>query len=155
MGMKFQNHGGRRRAGISPFLATVILVVITLMIGGILYTTFRQMVVSEVKDPSVTLLDTNVAPDGETMTLDIKNDGNVPVTLLSIDVSYGASGDTFKASGTGANVTVLSSSSGGATMQPGDSLTAEVKTNFQVPTFATFTVTVVGDQVAKAFNIQA
>jgi hypothetical protein len=135
MGMKFQNHGGRRRAGISPFLATVILVVITLMIGGILYTTFRQMVVSEVKDPSVTLLDTNVAPDGETMTLDIKNDGNVPVTLLSIDVSYGASG--------------------GATMQPGDSLTAEVKTNFQVPTFATFTVTVVGDQVAKAFNIQA
>jgi hypothetical protein len=30
-----------------------------------------------------------------------------------------------------------------------------VKTNFPVPTFATFTVTVIGDQVAKAFNIQA
>jgi FlaG/FlaF family flagellin (archaellin) len=155
MGMKFQSQGGRGRAGISPFIATVILVVITLMIGGILYTTFRQMVVSEVKDPSVTLLDTNVAPDGETMTLDIKNDGNIPVTLLSIDVSYGTSANSFKASGTGGNVTVLSTSSGGETMQPGDSLTAEVKTNFQVPTFATFTVTVIGDQVAKAFNIQA
>jgi hypothetical protein len=155
MAMKLQSHGGRGRAGISPFLATVILVVITLMIGGILYTTFRQMVVSEVKDPSVTLLDTNVAPDGETMTLDIKNDGNVPVTLLSIDVSYGASTNVFKGSGTGGNVTVLSTSSGDATMQPGDSLTAQVKTNFQVPTFATFTVTVIGDQVAKAFNIQA
>ena len=119
--MKFQSQGGRRRAGISPFLATVILVVITLMIGGILYTTFRQMVVSEVKDPSVTLLDTNVSPDGETMTLDIKNDGNVPVTLLSIDVSYGAATNVFKEGGAGANVTVVSTSSGSATMQPGDS----------------------------------
>jgi hypothetical protein len=150
--MIFNSHGGRGRVGISPFLATVILVVITLMIGGILYTTFRQMIVSEVKDPSVTLLDTNVSPDGETMTLDIKNDGNVPVTLLSIDVNYGTVTDVFKA---GRNVTVVSTSSGSATMQPGDSLTAQVKTNFQVPTFATFTVTVVGDQVAKAFNIQA
>jgi len=153
--MKFQNQGTRARPGISPFLATVILVVITLMIGGILYTTFRQMVVAEVKDPSVTLLDTNVSPDGETMMLDIKNDGNVPVTLLSIDVSYGSSTNSFKEGLTGGNVTMVSSSSGSATMQPGDSVTAEVKTNFQVPTFATFTVTVVGDQVAKAFNIQA
>jgi hypothetical protein len=148
--MKFQS----KRSGISPFLATVILVVITLMIGGILYTTFRQMIVSQVQDPSVTLLDSNVAPDGETMTLDIKNDGNIPVTLLAIDVSYGASSNTFK-DATGGNVTTLSSSSGTPTMQPGDSLTAQVKTNFQVPTFSTFTVTVVGNSVAKAFNIQA
>jgi archaellum component FlaF (FlaF/FlaG flagellin family) len=150
MGMKFQS----KRSGISPFLATVILVVITLMIGGILYTAFRQMVVSEVQDPSVTLLDSNVAPDGETMTLDIKNDGNVPVTLLAIDVSYENSSDAFK-DVAGGNVTVLSSTSGTSTMQPGDSLTALVKTSFQVPTFSTFTVTVVGNSVAKAFNIQA
>jgi flagellin-like protein len=141
------------RRGISPFLATVILVVITLMIGGILYTTFRQMVVSEVKDPSVTLLDSNVAPDGETMTLDVKNDGNVPVTLQAIDVTYGTSTNDFKDGST--NMTIISSSSGSSTMQPGDSLTAEVKTNFQVPEFSTFTVTIVGDSVAKAFNIQA
>lgn len=153
--MNFKREGGKRRAGISPFLATVILVVITLMIGGILYTTFRQMVVSEVKNPSVTILDSNVSPDGETMTLDIKNDGNVPVTLRSIDISYAASTNVFQESGTGANVTLVSSSSGSATMQPGDLLAAEVKTNFQVPSFSTFTVTVVGDQVAKAFNIQA
>ena len=151
--MKFKSYG--RRAGISPFLATVILVVITLMIGGILYTTFRQMVVAEVKDPSVTLLDSNVAPDGETMTLDIKNDGNIPVALLAIDVSYGNSTNAFKETGAGADITVVSTSSGSATMQPGDSLTAQVKTSFQVPTFSTFTVTIVGDQVAKAFNIQA
>jgi hypothetical protein len=153
--MNFQQSASNRRAGISPFLATVILVVITLMIGGILYTSFRQMIVAQVKNPSVTLLATNVSPDGETMTLNVKNDGNVPVTLQSIDVSYGASSNSFREGGASANVTLIASSSGSATMQPGDSLTAKVKTNFSVPAFATFTVTVVGDQVAKAFNIQA
>jgi hypothetical protein len=148
--MKF-TRSGARRAGISPFLATVILVVITLMIGGILYSSFRQMIVAQVKDPSVTLVNTNVAPDGETMTLDVKNDGNVPVQLQGLTVSYGPSSNQFG----GANITLVSSSSGGMTMQPGDSLTAKVKTSFAVPAFATFTVTVIGDQVAKAFNIQA
>ena len=152
--MKFQQNGREGRAGISPFLATVILVVITLMIGGILYSSFRQMIVAQVKNPSVTLLDSNVSPDGETMTLNVKNDGNVPVVLQGIDVSYGAATNAFK-EGVNANITLVSSSSGGTTMEPGDSLTARVKTNFQVPGFATFTVTVVGDQVAKAFNIQA
>ncbi len=125
------------------------------MIGGILYTSFRQMIVAQVKNPSVTLLDSNVSPDGETMTLGVKNDGNVPVVLQAITVAYGSSSNTFKASGGTGNITLVSSSSGGLTMQPGDSLTALVKTTFPVPTFSTFTVTLVGDQVAKAFNIQA
>jgi len=148
--MKIQNRRGRERPGISPFLATVILVVITLMIGGILYSSFRQMVVDQMKNPSITILATNVSPDGETMTLDVKNDGNVPVALLGMDVTYGPSANHFSV--TPANMTLIS---GTATMQPGDSVTAKVKTNFQVPSFATFTVTVIGDQVAKAFNIQA
>jgi FlaG/FlaF family flagellin (archaellin) len=148
--MKLHNSRGQDRSGISPFLATVILVVITLMIGGILYSSFRQMVVDQMKNPSVTLLATNVSPDGETLTLDVKNDGNVPVALLGMDVSYGTYANHFSL--TPANITLIS---GAATMQPGDSLTAKVKTNFQVPSFATFTVTVIGDQVAKAFNIQA
>ncbi len=153
--MKLHRIGSGRRAGISPFLATVILVVITLMIGGILYSSFRQMVVAQVKDPSVTLLATNVAPDGETMTLDIKNDGNVPVAVRAVDISYGASTQVFNFTGAGPLATIVSTSSGTSTLQPGDSLTAQVKTTFQVPAFASFTVTVVGDQVAKAFNIQA
>jgi FlaG/FlaF family flagellin (archaellin) len=148
--MKLQNSCGRERPGISPFLATVILVVITLMIGGILYSSFRQMVVDQMKNPSITILATNVSPDGETMTLDVKNDGNVPVALLGMDVTYGPSANHFSV--TPANMTLIS---GTSTMQPGDSVTAKVKTTFQVPSFATFTVTVIGDQVAKAFNIQA
>jgi flagellin-like protein len=148
--MKFHNASGRGRPGISPFLATVILVVITLMLGGILYSSFRQMVVAQMKNPSLTLLATNVSPDGETMTLDVKNDGNVPIVLVGMDVSYGASANHFSV--TPANMTLIS---GTAAMQPGDSLTARVKTSFPVPGFATFTVTVIGDQIAKAFNIQA
>lgn len=140
----------RARPGISPFLATVILVVITLMIGGILYTSFRQMVVAQVKNPSLALLSSNVSPDGETMILNVHNDGNLPVSLLGIDVSYGASTNHFRLSP--ANLTLVS---GVAAMQPGDSLTARIKTNFPIPAFATFTVTVIGDQIAKAFNIQA
>ena len=68
----------------------------------------------------------------------------LPVGLKSIEVSYGAFSNTFV---TGGNVSLVSSSSGSTTMQPGDSLTAKVKTNFQVPTFTTFTLTLVGDQV--------
>jgi hypothetical protein len=109
------------------------------------------MIVAQLKNPSITLLATNVSPDGETMTLNVKNDGNVPVALVGMDVSYGASTNHFRQVSP-ANITLIS---GGATLQPGDSLTAKVKTNFQVPGFATFTVTVIGDQVAKAFNIQA
>lgn len=145
--MKFQNS----RPGISPFLATVILVVITLMIGGILYTQFRQMIVSQVKDPSVEVVSSNVAPDGETMTLNVKNDGNVPVVLESFSVAYGTSSNSFSVPG---NATLMGDPDG-STLQPGDSLTAKIKTNFEVPAFSTFTVTVIGDQVAKAFNLQA
>ncbi len=149
--MKFKHTRGRGRVAISPFLATVILVVITLMLGGILYTSFRQMVVAQLKNPSVTLVATNVSPDGETMTLDVKNDGNVPVVLVGMDVSYGTFTNHFRQTAP-ANITLIS---GVANIQPGDSVTAKVKTNFPVPGFATFTVTVIGDQVAKAFNIQA
>ena len=143
----------KTRSGISPFLATIILVVITLMIGGLLYTQFRNIIVSQVKNPSMDLTDINVAPNGESIILSIKNDGNVPLALSSFAVSYGASHNTFRFSGS--NVTVVSSPSGGTTIQPGDILTAQMTTTFPIPAFSTFTVTVVGDQLARAFNVQA
>ncbi len=82
-------------------------------------------------------------------------DESGPLTLQAIDVSYGSASDVFREAATGSNITLVSTSSGSATLQPGDSLTAQVKTTFEVPVFSTFTVTVVSDQVAKAFNIQA
>jgi flagellin-like protein len=143
----------KMRRGISPFLATIILVVITLMIGGLLYTQFRNIIVSQVKNPSMDLTDINVAPNGENIILSIKNDGNVPIDLSSFVVTYGPDHNTFRFSAS--NVTVLSSPSGGPDLQPGDILTAQMTTSFAIPTFATFTVTAVGDQLARAFNVQA
>ncbi|MDG6925634.1 MAG: hypothetical protein JRN09_03680 [Nitrososphaerota archaeon] len=143
------------RKGISPFLATIILVVITLSIGGLLYTQFQQLVVSQVRNPSMNLTDINVAPNGENIILSIKNDGNVPITLSEFTVSYNNSLNTFRFAGTSSNVTVLSSPSGGTTLQPGDTLTAQMTTNFVIPAFGPFTVTAIGNQLSRAFNVQA
>jgi flagellin-like protein len=146
----------KTRKGISPFLATIILVVITLTIGGLLYTQFQQLVVSQVRNPSMDLTDINVAPNGESIILSIKNDGNVPITLSEFTVDYNTSLNTFRFAGsTGANVTVLSSPSGGTTLQPGDILTAQMTTNFAIPAFAAFTVTAIGNQLSRAFNVEA
>lgn len=146
---------GKARRGISPFLATIILVVITLSIGGLLYTQFQQLIVSQVRNPSMDLTDITVAPNGESVTLSIKNDGNVPITLSAFTVDYNTSLNTFKfGPAAGSNVTILSSDDG-ATLQPGDILTAQVSTNFAIPAFAPFTVTAIGDQLSKAFNVQA
>lgn len=145
----------RGRRGISPFLATIILVVITLSIGGLLYTQFQQLVLSQVRNPSMDLTDISVAPNGESIVLSIKNDGNVPITLNAFTVDYNASLDTFRfAPATGSNITVLSSDDG-STLQPGDILTAQMSTNFVIPVFASFTVTAIGNQLSKAFNVQA
>jgi flagellin-like protein len=149
--MKTQN-----RKGISPFLATIILVVITLSIGGLLYTQFQQIIVSQVRNPSMDLTDINVAPNGQNIILSVKNDGNVPITLSEFTVNYNTSLDTFRfTSSSGSNVTLLSSPSGGTTLQPGDTLTAQMTTNFAIPSFAPFTVTVVGNQLSRAFNVQS
>ncbi len=86
----------KMRKGISPFLATIILVVITLMIGGLLYTQFRNIIVSQVKNPSMDLTDINVAPNGESIILSIKNDGNVPITSRRFDGELQFDYNTFR-----------------------------------------------------------
>ncbi len=139
----------KSRKGISPFLATVMLVTITLMIGGLLYTQFRQTIVSQVRNPSLTLVDENVAPDGQTITFTVKNDGNVLTNIISVAVLYGDSSNSFSL---GSNATIVA---GGAGLIPGSMLTARLKTSFAIPPFSTFTLTVVGDQIARAFNVQA
>ena len=86
------------------------------------------------------------------MTLNIKNDGNVPISITALAVAYGSSSNNFHV---GSNVTQIASSSGTAGLQPGDMLTVRIKSTFAIPSFATFTLTVVGDQIARAFNVQA
>lgn len=142
----------KRRSAISPFLATVMLVVITLAIGGTLYSEFRQTIVAQVRNPSLQLQDTNVAPDGQTITLTVKNDGNVQLLLRGFTITYGTAKNLFQF--TSGNATIISSASGSPTLQPGQLLTASIKTTFPIAAFSPFTITVIGDQLARAFNVQ-
>ena len=145
----------KKRKGISPFLATIILVVITLTIGGLLYTQFQQLVVSQVRNPSLDLTGINVAPNGQNIIVSLKNDGNVAIALKEFTVSYNDTINTFRFAPAGSNLTLLSSPSGGDVIKPGDTLTAQMTTSFSIPAFGSFTVTAVGDQLSRAFNVQA
>ncbi len=126
---------------------------ITLAIGGTLYTEFRQTIVSQIRSPSLQLQDTNVAPDGQTIVLTVKNDGNVQLVLQGFTVTYGTTKNLFQFA-TISNASIISSGSGTSTLQPGQLLTASIKTRFVIPAFAPFTITVIADQVSKAFNVQ-
>ena len=140
----------RRRSGVSPFIATVILVAITIAIGGVLYTQFRQIVTTEIRNPSVALVDANVGTDGQTLTVIIKNDGNVQYTVTRLLFSFGSVSEQFV---TGQNASVVSGSS---SLVPGDLLTLKATvTGTTIPEFSTFSLTVVTDQVARAFSVQA
>lgn len=143
MGMKF-------RKGISPFIATVMLVAITIAIGGVLYTQFRQIVTSEVRNPSLSLVDANVAADRQTLTVIVKNDGNVQYSVSKVLFSYQGTNQQFALGG---NATVIS---GAAALVPGSLLSFKFTVvGTSLPEFSSFTLTVVSDQLARAFTVQA
>jgi len=138
-----------RRKGISPFVATVVLVAITLALGGVLYTQFRQMVSAEVRNPSLSLVDANVGQDGKTLLLDVKNDGNVQLTLSEVLFQYQNTSEHFTVGG---NASVLA---GSATVSPGSIASLRLTlSGVTLPSFSTFTLTLVSDQLAKAFSVQ-
>ena len=139
----------KRRTAISPFIATVLLVAMTISLGGILYTQFRETVVSQVRNPSVSLIDVNVANDRQTITLLVKNDGNVDFRISSFAFAYGAANQNFVI---GNNVSLIS---GAPSMKPGNLLTARFKlAATTLPSLSSFTITIVADQLARAFNVE-
>lgn len=138
------------RRGVSPFIATVVLVAITLALGGVLYTQFKQVVSSEVRNPSISLVDTNVGEDGRTLLLGIKNDGNVQLTLSQVLFQYQNVSERFDVGG---NVSVLA---GSATIAPGGIASLRLTlSGITLPSFSEFTLTLVSDQLARAFSVQA
>ena len=140
----------KRRPAISPFIATVLLVAMTISLGGILYTQFRETVVSQIRNPSVSLIDVNVADDRRTITLLVKNDGNVDFRISSFALAYGAANQSFVI---GNNVSLIS---GDASMKPGSLLAARLKiaATTTLPSLSSFTITIVADQLARAFNVE-
>lgn len=136
------------RRAISPFIATVLLVAITIALGGLLYTQFRQGISSQIRNPSISLVDTNVASDRQTITLLIKNDGNVAYNVTRVIFSYGLSDQTFDV---GSTARVLTSS---VMLKPGELIAVRFKIANPLPNFSTFTVTIVTDQIARAFTLE-
>lgn len=142
--------GVKYHRGISPFIATVILVAITVAIGGVLYSQFRQIVTAEVRNPSVALVDANVGVDRQTVTVILKNDGNVQYTVSELLISFQGTNQQFAV---GDNASTIS---GSPTVAPGDLLSLKFTvTGTSLPPFSTFSLTVVTDQLARAFTVQA
>lgn len=82
-----------KRRAITPFIATAILIVATVVIGGLFFTQVRDYVNSAMQNPSLTLTDYTISPDLTTFTLNVRNDGNVNVnigeSIVKVDgVSY-------------------------------------------------------------------
>lgn len=135
---------------ISPFIATVLLVAITITLGGVLYTQFRQTITSEIRTPSMSLLDVNVADDRQTITVLLKNDGNVQFTVTKIIFSFGPTNQNFIL---GTNASLIS---GAGSLPPGSLLSVKFKpAGITLPNFSTFTLTIAADQLGRAFTVQA
>ncbi len=140
------------RKAISPFIATVVLVAITLTLGGVLYNQFSQVITAEVRNPSMTLSDFNVGGDRQTVVVDLKNDGNVQYTVSKVLFDYQSTEERFVLGGGNANGTVIA---GSPTVAPGGALSIKFTiTGVTLPNFTPFTLTVVSDQVARAFTVQ-
>ncbi len=142
----------KQRKGVSPFIATVVLVAITLTLGGVLYDQFRQVVTAEVRNPSLTLGNVNVGGDRQTMVIEVKNDGNVQYTVTKVLFAYLSTSERFLV-GASSNGTIIA---GSATMRPGDYVSVKFTiSGVTLPDFSTFTLTVISDQLARAFTVQA
>ena len=140
------------RRAISPFIATVILVAITLTLGGVLYNEFSSLISAEVRNPSITLTNINVGADRQTVVVAFKNDGDVQFTVSKVIVDYQTSEERFAVGG-GGNGSIIA---GSALVTPGGQVTLEFTlTGLTIPSFSTFTLTVVTDQIARAFTVQA
>jgi len=103
-----------------------------------------------VRNPSISLVDANVGVDRQTVTVILKNDGNVQYTVSAILLSYQSSNQRFVL---GSNATVVSGSS---TLDSGQFLSVKFTVvGVTLPEFSSFTLTVVSDQLARAFTVQA
>ncbi len=141
----------QRRKAISPFIATVVLVAITLTLGGVLYNQFSSLISAEVRNPSVSLAGINVGGDRQTVVVSLKNDGDVQYTVSKLLLDYQTTEEMFMVGG-GGNGSVIS---GSPQVAPGGQLTVKFTlTGLTIPDFSTITLTVVTDQIARAFTVQ-
>ena len=88
----------RKRKAISPVLATVILIAITLIaaiaIAGFVFGLFGTFT----NNAQVSVTAVSVSNDGATYTLRFQNSGTIAATVNSVTITYGSGGATHTAS---------------------------------------------------------
>ena len=125
-----------KKRAISPLVATLVLIIAALALGGLLFTQFRSLVAAGASTAYVDIIDYAVSSDGSTLTLTIKNVGNRPVTITSIIVN---------------DQQVTASFYPSQKLNPGDIVVA--KASGQFPTSGELTVIIVGDSFSRAFTL--
>jgi flagellin-like protein len=131
---------------VSPIVATIILIIITIIAGIIIYFYVTGFLAGSGTNVSLKISGGAVAPGGGAtvfVTLTIKNDGNIPIKLNNIRIVDPAvgSGATYVAGPTGlvnigtviASVPRVMSVLGGPTLSAGQSITVQYSYTMNAP----------------------
>jgi flagellin-like protein len=144
-----------KRRAISPFIATAILIVATVVIGGLFFNQVRDYVNASTRNPSLSLTDYTISPDLKTFTLNIRNDGNVNVNMTKSIVKVGTTSYTFALDNT--TTTYIIFYGPGPLIKPGQVASVGYvfnnSVNFSLNTGDVVYVTLVGDVISKTLSI--
>ncbi|MDG7012201.1 MAG: type IV pilin N-terminal domain-containing protein [Nitrososphaerota archaeon] len=125
---------GRQRKGISPIIATVLIIAATLIafaaVAGYIFGLFG----SSTKSAQAEVTSSNLVASTGVLTLDFSNSGGQSVTISSVSVTVG--GTTYTESGT---AIAYISPSGAAAINPGVTTTVTVSPASGEWTTSTFT----------------
>jgi flagellin-like protein len=144
-----------KRRAISPFIATAILIVATVVIGGLFFNQVRDYVNASTRNPSLSLTDYTISPDLKTFTLNIRNDGNVNVNMTRSIVKVATTSYTFTLDNT--STTYIIFYGPGPLIKPGQVASVGYVFNnnatFNLNTGDVIYVTLVGDVISKTLSI--
>ena len=133
-----------KRKAVSPLVATLVLIIASLALGGLLFTQFRSLVAAGASTPYIDVIDYSVNSDGSVFTLTIKNTVNEPVNIVKV---YVGSAEYSK----GGNNVVFYPDNNSWKLSPGE--TGVIKMSGSFPTSGELTVVIVGDKFSRSFTL--
>ncbi len=134
-----------RKRAISPFIATAVLIAATIVIGGLLYTQFKQAIDYSMNQPSINVLDARAHDDGRMLVLTLKNDGVRSITVERIDVYVDSSHYVF----TSTNSTFTPS----PTIDPGATVTAVLSSSTPIFTSPSAHIVVSSQDYSRGLTV--
>lgn len=139
----------KKRRAISPFIATAVLIAAALVVGGLMYAQFRQVINSSMYQPSINVLDSKGAGGGKMLILTVKNDGTKEVNITQVDVFIGDMSYTF----TPTDANYKASFSPDSVLEPGGTATVVLSSTQAIFTEPSAHVIIIGDGYSKGFTI--